>query len=76
MLFCICRHDFVHISFMEAHMYERLFDCNFIWLSLKNLNLLLNRQLHVMDETHVLNQVKEDVCYVSQEFYKDMEIAQ
>lgn len=34
------------------------------------------RQLHVMDETHVMNQVKEDVCYVSQDFYKDMEIAQ
>ncbi len=29
-----------------------------------------------MDETHVINQVKEDVCYVSQQFYKDMEIAQ
>lgn len=34
------------------------------------------RQLHVMDETHVINQVKEDVCYVSQQFYRDMEIAQ
>nr|XP_033490349.1 actin-related protein 6 [Epinephelus lanceolatus] len=34
------------------------------------------RQLHVMDETHVINQVKEDVCYVSQQFYKDMEISQ
>ncbi|XP_040895245.1 actin-related protein 6 isoform X1 [Toxotes jaculatrix] len=34
------------------------------------------RQLHVMDESHVINQVKEDVCYVSQQFYKDMEIAQ
>uniref|UniRef100_A0AAZ3R7Z0 Actin-related protein 6 n=1 Tax=Oncorhynchus tshawytscha TaxID=74940 RepID=A0AAZ3R7Z0_ONCTS len=34
------------------------------------------RQLHVMDETHVINQVKEDVCYVSQDFYKDMDIAQ
>lgn len=33
-------------------------------------------QLHVMDETYVINQVKEDVCYVSQQFYKDMEIAQ
>ena len=32
------------------------------------------RQLHVMDETYVINQVKEDVCYVSQQFYKDMEI--
>ncbi|XP_027248399.1 actin-related protein 6 isoform X4 [Cricetulus griseus] len=28
-----------------------------------------------MDETHVMNQVKEDVCYVSQDFYRDMEIA-
>lgn len=37
---------------------------------------LPSSQLHVMDETHVINQVKEDVCYVSQQFYKDMEIAQ
>lgn len=29
-----------------------------------------------MDETHVINQVKEDVCYVSQQFYKDVDIAQ
>uniref|UniRef100_A0A3Q3AGE7 Actin related protein 6 n=1 Tax=Kryptolebias marmoratus TaxID=37003 RepID=A0A3Q3AGE7_KRYMA len=34
------------------------------------------RQLHVMDETYVINQVKEDVCYVSQHFYRDMDIAQ
>ncbi|KAI5701260.1 hypothetical protein M8J75_007820 [Diaphorina citri] len=33
------------------------------------------RQLHVMDETHVINQVKEDSCFVSQNFYQDMEIA-
>lgn len=33
------------------------------------------RQLHVLDETYVLNQVKEDTCYVSQDFYRDMEIA-
>ncbi|XP_034175521.1 actin-related protein 6 [Osmia lignaria lignaria] len=33
------------------------------------------RQLHVMDETYVINQVKEDSCFVSQEFFKDMEIA-
>lgn len=36
----------------------------------------VSRQLHVMDETYVINQVKEDVCYVSQHFYKDMESAQ
>jgi actin-related protein 6 len=29
----------------------------------------------VMDETYVINQLKEDVCYVSQNFMKDMEIA-
>ena len=34
------------------------------------------RQLHVMDETYVMNQVKEDVCFVSQNFFKDMEVAQ
>ncbi|EDO31145.1 predicted protein [Nematostella vectensis] len=33
------------------------------------------RQLHVLDETFVINQVKEDTCYVSSQFYKDMEIA-
>ncbi|KDR12327.1 actin-related protein 6 [Zootermopsis nevadensis] len=33
------------------------------------------RQLHVMDETHVMNQVKEDACFVSQNFLHDMEIA-
>ncbi|XP_011298053.1 actin-related protein 6 [Fopius arisanus] len=33
------------------------------------------RQLHVMDETYVINQVKEDSCFVSQDFFKDMERA-
>ncbi|XP_063241280.1 actin-related protein 6 [Bacillus rossius redtenbacheri] len=33
------------------------------------------RQLHVMDETYVINQVKEDACFVSQDFVKDMEVA-
>lgn len=33
------------------------------------------RQLHVMDETYVINQVKEDSCYVAEEFFKDMETA-
>ncbi|KAK3578879.1 hypothetical protein CHS0354_010239 [Potamilus streckersoni] len=33
------------------------------------------RQLMVMDETYVINQLKEDVCYVSTQFMKDMEIA-
>ncbi|XP_060815451.1 actin-related protein 6 [Bombus pascuorum] len=33
------------------------------------------RQLHVMDETYVINQVKEDSCFVSSEFFKDMETA-
>lgn len=33
------------------------------------------RQLNVMDETYVINQVKEDSCFVSQNFMADMEIA-
>ena len=33
------------------------------------------RQLHVLDETYVINQVKEDVCYVAMDLYKDMDIA-
>ena len=33
------------------------------------------RQLHVMDETFVMNQVKEEVCYVSQDLYKDFQVA-
>ncbi|XP_020909427.1 actin-related protein 6 isoform X2 [Exaiptasia diaphana] len=32
------------------------------------------RQLHVLDETHVINQLKEDTCFISNQFYKDMEI--
>lgn len=28
-----------------------------------------------MDETYVMNQVKEDACFVSQDFMKDIEIA-
>ena len=33
------------------------------------------RQLHVLDETYVMNQVKEEVCFVSQNLYGDMELA-
>lgn len=33
------------------------------------------RQLHVMDETYVVNQAKEDTCFVSQDFFNDMDIA-
>lgn len=38
-------------------------------------DIISYRQLHVMDETYVMNQVKEDVCYVSTDFWKDMETA-
>ncbi|GIY09224.1 actin-related protein 6 [Caerostris darwini] len=34
------------------------------------------RQLNVMDETYVMNQVKEDVCYVTTDFVQDMKIAE
>lgn len=33
------------------------------------------RQLNVMDESYVINQVKEDSCFVSQNFYADMSMA-
>lgn len=33
------------------------------------------RQLNVLDETFVMNQVKEEVCFISQDIYKDMETA-
>ena len=33
------------------------------------------RQLHVMDETFVMNEVKEEVCYVTQDLYQDMRTA-
>ncbi|GAB0090262.1 Actin-related protein 6 [Sergentomyia squamirostris] len=32
------------------------------------------RQLNVMDESYVINQVKEDSCFVSQDFMEDMKI--
>ena len=33
------------------------------------------RQLMVMDETYVINQLKEAVCFVSKDFNHDMKIA-
>lgn len=33
------------------------------------------RQLNVMDESYVINQVKEDACFVSQNFNDDMKVA-
>ena len=33
------------------------------------------RQLMVMDETYVINQVKEELCYVSSDFENDMKTA-
>lgn len=33
------------------------------------------RQLNVMDESYVINHVKEDSCFVSQNFYQDMAVA-
>ena len=33
------------------------------------------RQIHVLDETHVMNAAKEDACYVSLDFDQDMRTA-
>lgn len=38
-------------------------------------DIISYRQLHVMDETYVINQAKEDTCYVSLNFKDDMKIA-
>ena len=46
-----------------------------MWTSLNVAMEILFRQLMVMDETHVMNQMKEDVCYLSLDFNKDMETA-
>ncbi|XP_034838646.1 actin-related protein 6 [Maniola hyperantus] len=37
--------------------------------------ILSYRQLNVMEESYVINQVKEDSCFVSQDFMADMEVA-
>lgn len=37
--------------------------------------LISYRQLNVMDESYVINQVKEDACFVSNDFNADMKIA-
>jgi len=33
------------------------------------------RQLHVMEETYVMNQCKEDLCFMSTDFDRDLKIA-
>lgn len=38
-------------------------------------DIISYRQLHVLDETYVMNQCKEDCCFVSSDFYNDMRIA-
>lgn len=38
-------------------------------------DIISYRQLNVMDETYVINQAKEDSCFVSLNFMADMEIA-
>lgn len=38
-------------------------------------DLISYRQLNVMDETYVINQAKEDACFMSQNFYDDMALA-
>ncbi|XP_044764620.1 actin-related protein 6 [Coccinella septempunctata] len=38
-------------------------------------DILSYRQYHVMEETYVINQVKEDTCFVSEDFKTDLRIA-
>jgi hypothetical protein len=39
-------------------------------------DIISYRQYHVMEETFVINQVKEDTCYVSQDFKTDLKVAE
>ncbi|RZC42603.1 actin-related protein 6 [Asbolus verrucosus] len=39
-------------------------------------DIISYRQYHVMEETFVINQVKEDTCYVSQDFKSDLKAAE
>ncbi|RWS04395.1 actin-related protein 6-like protein [Dinothrombium tinctorium] len=36
-------------------------------------DIISYRQLHVLDETFVMNQCKEDCCFVSTDYFKDLE---
>ncbi|XP_037814811.1 actin-related protein 6 [Lucilia sericata] len=36
--------------------------------------LISYRHLNVMDESYVVNQIKEDICYVAQDFNEDMKV--
>ncbi|TMW48030.1 hypothetical protein DOY81_006894 [Sarcophaga bullata] len=36
--------------------------------------LISYRHLNVMDESYVVNQIKEDICFVSQDFKEDMKV--
>ncbi|XP_017772637.1 PREDICTED: actin-related protein 6 [Nicrophorus vespilloides] len=38
-------------------------------------DILSYRQLHVMEETYVINQLKEDTCYMALDFKKEMQTA-
>lgn len=38
-------------------------------------DIISYRKLNVLDETYVVNQMKEDCCFVSTDFWKDLEIA-
>ncbi|XP_063919057.1 actin-related protein 6 [Zophobas morio] len=39
-------------------------------------DIISYRQYHVMEETFVINQVKEDTCYVSQDFRSDLKASE
>nr|UEK51544.1 actin-related protein 6 [Parasacculina yatsui] len=38
-------------------------------------DIISYRQLHVMDETHVIAELKEDCCYVTDDWQRDMRLA-
>jgi actin-related protein 6 len=72
-------YSFTHIvPFIKGKKYKpgiRRIDIGGKLLTNHMKEIISYRQLNVMDESYVINQVKEDSCFVSHHFYDDMKTA-
>ena len=80
--FCLvvdCGYSFTHIVpfYRGKIVLEGLFRINLGGKHLTNhlKEIISYRQLMVMDETYVVNQIKEEMCYVATDFDSEMNIA-
>ena len=61
---------------IPTHFVKSVYFCGDLFVAFEFVHVFFfSRQLMVMDETYVINQMKEDVCYVSTHFNHDMKIA-